>query len=130
MVTSNMILPCHKETAWDIVTNNQEYAWRSDIKQITIVDETNFIEYTKKDYPTYFTITQKELYQRYEFDIKNTNITGHWIGTFEDTSNGCKIELIEQIEVKNIIMKVFAKMYLKKQQKIYIQDITKKVSCI
>ncbi|MEI3507595.1 MAG: hypothetical protein V8R01_00380 [Bacilli bacterium] len=44
----------------EIVTNNEDYLWRSDLSTIEIIDDTHFVEYTKKGYPTYFTITSKK----------------------------------------------------------------------
>lgn len=119
---------CDRKKLWEIVTNNKDYQWRSDLNKIEIQDTLNFTEYTHKNYPTFFTITYKEDQKRYEFDIKNDTIQGHWIGLFKETKGGCEIDFTEQIEVHNVIMRVFAKMYLKKQQRQYVRDLTKKVA--
>jgi hypothetical protein len=66
------------QKVWDVVTDNQNYTWRSDLSKIEISeDESTFIEYTKSGFPTTFTITLKNPTERYEFDMKNQNITGH-----------------------------------------------------
>lgn len=62
MIKSNIKIAfhCDKNKLWDKITDNNDYSWRSDIKRIEIIDDTHFVEYTKKDYPTYFTILSKE----------------------------------------------------------------------
>ena len=43
------------------------------------MNENQFIEYTKEGYPTTFTITAVEPYKRWEFDMENSNMKGHWV---------------------------------------------------
>ncbi len=50
---------CDMEKIWNIITDNYNYAWRSDISKIEVIDDKHFIEYTKNGYSTYFTITFK-----------------------------------------------------------------------
>lgn len=117
-----------KEKIWQIITNNAEYAWRSDLSKIEMVDDVHFIEYAKNDFTTNFYITKKEPYTRYEFDMVNANLKGHWIGNIQEIEKGTiQVEFIEQIEVSNIIMKLLAKIYLKKQQSQYIEDLKKRL---
>lgn len=112
------------EKIWNIITNNTDYQWRSDLSKIEIIDDNQFIEYDKNNFPTHFKIIKKEYLERYEFEIENSNIKGYWIGQFEPKENNTtKLIFIEQIEVKNAIMKLLAKPYLKKQQKQYIKDL-------
>lgn len=114
------------EKLWDIITDNTKFAWRSDIAKIEIIDNSHFVEYTKNNYPTYFTITFKEEFQEYHFDLENTNIKGRWIGIFKKLPNGwTELNLSEEVEVKKAIMKLLAKPYLKSQQKRYLKDLEK-----
>ena len=61
MIRSNIKkqFSCDRNKLWNIITDNSNYAWRSDLSKIVIVDEKHFIEYTKNNFPTYFTITSK-----------------------------------------------------------------------
>ena len=52
---------------WQIVTNLQDYSWRSDLSKIEVINERQFIEYTKSGYPTTFTIIDKEPFTLYSF---------------------------------------------------------------
>lgn len=114
------------ETVWNIVTDNTAYAWRSDVVRIEVSDDgNNFTEFTKGGFETQFTITLKNPYERYEFDMKNKNMNGHWTGIFSKDGSGTKIEFTEEVEVSNPIMNLFVKSYLKKQQETYVMDLKK-----
>ncbi len=131
MVKSNIkkIFNCDKNKLWNITSDNNNYSWRTDLSKIEIIDDTHFIEYSKNNYPTYFTITNKEKLKLYEFDIENTNIKGKWIGKFKDLEDGSvEIDFTEEIETNNFIMKLLAKPYLKSMQKRYVKDLERELS--
>ena len=126
MTVSNMktTLKSNIKDVWEIGTSLENYAWRSDISRIEIVNEKQFVEYTKDDYPTTFTITVKEPY-RYEFDMDNSNMSGHWTGIFNQLADGVEIDFTEDVTAKKVFMKPFVKGYLKKQQETYVNDLKK-----
>ena len=109
---------------WETVTSLDHYTWRSDLSRIEIVNDRQFIEYTKEGYATTFTITVTEPCRRWEFDMENDNMSGHWTGIFIQRGDQTEIDFTEEVTAKKIFMKPFVKMYLKKQQKCYIQDLT------
>ena len=126
MIQSNIKkqFSCDRNKLWDIITDNSNYKWRSDLSKIEIIDDTHFVEYTKNNFPTYFTITSKEKLKEYKFDLENTNLKGKWIGIFKELPNGnIKLDFTEEIEVNSFIMKLLAKSYLKSQQKRYMRDL-------
>lgn len=119
---------CDKDKLWDVITDNYNYSWRSDLSKIDIIDEKHFIEYGKNNFPTYFTITAKEKLKEYKFNLENANLKGKWIGIFKELPNGnIELDFTEEIEVKNFIMKLLAKFYLKSQQKKYMKDLEKEL---
>ncbi len=131
MIQSNMKkeFNCDKEKIWNIITDNSNYSWRSDLSKIEIVDNQHFIEYAKNNYPTYFTITSKKKLKEYKFDMENTNIKGKWTGLFKVLSNGnVELNFTEEIETNSFIMKLLAKPYLKRQQKRYMKDLEKELN--
>ena len=131
MIKSNIKkqFSCDKNKLWDIITDNSNYKWRTDLSKIEIIDETHFIEYTKNSFPTYFTITAKEKLKEYKFDLENDNIKGKWIGIFKELPNGnIELDFTEEIEVNSFIMKLLAKPYLKSQQKRYMKDLEKELN--
>lgn len=131
MVRSNIkkIFHYNIEKLWDIITDNTNYTWRSDLLKIEITDDTHFIEYDKNNYPTYFTITSNVNLKEYKFDIENSNIRGKWVGTFKQLdNNNVLLDFTEEIDTNNIIMKLFAKPYLKSAQKRYMKDLEKELN--
>jgi hypothetical protein len=114
------------QKVWNIVTDNQNCSWRSDLSRIEILDDgKTFVEYAKGGFPTTFVITQKKPFEGYEFDIKNKNMSGHWVGKFTKKQDSTEIEFVEEIVIKNPVMNLFAGAYLKKQQKTYVADLRK-----
>lgn len=115
-------------TVWDTVTSLEKYEWRSDLSKIEVLNEKQFIEYTKEGYATTFTITVTEPCRRWEFDMENDNMKGHWIGVFTSKGEETEIDFTEDVVAKKIFMKPFVKAYLKKQQEQYISDLRKVLS--
>lgn len=113
------------QTVWNIVTSLGHYQWRSDLSRIEVINEKQFIEYTKDGYATTFTITVSEPCRRWEFDMENSNMKGHWTGIFTEKDGQTEIEFTEDVTAKKLIMKPFVKAYLKKQQEQYISDLRK-----
>lgn len=127
MAVSNMkaYFKCDIQKVWEVVTSLENYAWRSDLSKIEIIDERQFVEYTKEGYATTFSVTVKESCRRWEFDMENDNIKGHWTGIFTQNNGYTGVDFTEDVTAKKIFMKPFVKMYLKKQQAAYIQDLSK-----
>ena len=112
------------QQVWELILDIENYAaWRSDLSKTEVISDTQFIEYTKDDYPTTFTVTLVNPYKRWEFDMENSNMTGHWIGVFNDNGNETEIDFTEQVKAKKWFMKPFVKSYLKKQQARFVADI-------
>ena len=128
MATSNTKanIPCELHQVWDLVLDIENYAaWRSDLSKTEVISDKQFIEYTKDGYPTTFTVTLVEPYRRWEFDMENSNMKGHWIGIFTAKADETEIDFTECVEAKKLLMKPFVKSYLKKQQIQFVADIMK-----
>ncbi len=112
------------QKVWQIVTDLQDYSWRSDLSKIEVINEGQFIEYTTGGYPTKFTISDKKPFKSYSFTMENTNMRGRWQGKF--TKSGAQTDMIfmEEVTLKKFYLKPFAKRYLKKQQEKYLADLT------
>lgn len=115
---------------WDIVTNLENYAWRSDLSKIEVISENKFVEYTKDGFSTEFTVTLTEQYRRWEFDLENANISGHWTGIFTSDGNQTTIEFTEDVTAKKFFMKPLVKGFLKKQQAQYIEDLKRAIKSL
>ena len=131
MIRSNIKkqFSCDRNKLWNIITDNTNYSWRSDLSKIEIIDNTHFVEYTKNNFSTYFTITSKVKLKEYIFDLENANLKGKWIGIFTELPNGnIELDFTEEIEVNRFMMKLLAKSYLKSQQKRYMRDLEKELN--
>ena len=131
MTTSNIkaLIPSELRKVWEFILDIENYdAWRSDLSKTEVVSDKQFIEYTKDGYPTTFTVTLVEPYRRWEFDMQNSNMSGHWIGVFTDKGNETEIDFTECVEAKKMLMKPFVKSYLKKQQAQFVAYIMKNFS--
>lgn len=113
-------------SVWELITSLGNYSWRSDLDRIEILEpEKKFREYTRDGFATTFTITVYKPMNRYEFDMENENIQGHWIGLLEQTQGGTMLDFTEKVTVKKVWMKPLAGMYLARQQKLYMEDLKK-----
>lgn len=120
---------CEVEKVWEVVTSLGDYTWRSDLSRIEVIKpEEKFVEYTKDGYATTFIITAFEPCKRYEFDMENDNMKGHWSGIFSEKDGKTTIDFTEDVTAKKLIMKPFVGGYLKKQQKLYVEDLKKALS--
>lgn len=127
MAISNIkvLLESNVQKVWDTVTSLERYEWRSDLSKIEILNEKQFVEYTKEGYATTFTVTVTEPPRRWEFDMENDNMKGHWTGVFFQDGERAEIDFKEDVTAKKVFMKPLVKMYLKKQQALYVSDLKK-----
>jgi hypothetical protein len=113
---TEIILKYNVKIIWDIVVNNNDYKWRTDIKELEIIENGNdWIEYydMNKKYYTKFTLKENEEYKLYSFDMENKKFYGNWIGRFfEINNNETKCIFTETIYVKNKIINILAKIFL------------------
>ena len=114
----------HKVSDIDLALHKYS-AWRTEISKTQNKNEKQFIEYTKDGYATTFSITAVEPYNRWEFDMENSNMAGHWTGIFTAKGNETQIDFTENVTPKKWFMKPFVKLYLKKQQTQFVLDLKK-----
>lgn len=112
------------DNVWETVLAVKNYnKWRSDVSKTESINEKKFIEYTKDGYSTTFTVTFIKPLNRWEFDMENTNMKGHWVGIFTSKDDKTEIDFTEQVTAKKFFMKPFVKSYLKKQQAQFVMDL-------
>ena len=120
------MVPGDLHKVWNFVSDIENYAaWRSDLSKTEVISDKKFIEYTKDGYPTTFNVTLVEPYRRWEFDMENSNMTGHWTGIFTAKGDKTEIDFTEQVEAKKLLLKPFVKFYLRKQQTQFVADMRK-----
>ena len=120
--------PCELEKVWDIVTSLQNHSWRSDLRSIVVLEEGRaFEEHTSDGFVTRFTITSFVSGQRYELDMENDNMAGHWTGLFSYREGRTEIEFTEDVVAKKWYLRPFVGPYLKRQQAAYVSDLRREL---
>ncbi len=123
-------LLCPIEKVWNKVTNLNDYGWRSDLTNIRVIDDNTFVEVSKEGIETLFKVTECINYQCWSFELENENIKGTWTGKFYPHGDKTTIDFTENIVSKKIIFKPFVKLFLRKQQKLYVKDLKKALNCL
>lgn len=120
------IINSNIQQVWKTILDIDNYStWRSNINNIKIINEKQFIEYTNGSCYTLFTTTNIEEYKRWEFDVDSRKVEGHWIGIFTSKGDKTEINFIEYVNAKKFYLQPFLKFYLKKQQKQFVKDLKK-----
>lgn len=129
MATSKVTVhfPCTVEQVWQTVTDLAHIAWRSDLAQVEVLDEAHFIEHTKSGYAVSFTVTACEPPRFWAFTMENSNMYGSWEGIFEAEEDGARLTCTETVNAKHWWMRPFVPGYLKRQQKLYLNDLRKEL---
>lgn len=113
------------DTVYMAMTDNSNDTWRTDLDKIEVIDDSHFIEYDKKGFPTTMTITKKKVNREYAFTLDNKNCKGNWIGKCQALPNGgCELYVKESMMIKPILLRPFSfLMNIKKFQDQYIRDL-------
>ncbi len=129
MATSKVTVrfPCPVEQVWQTVTDLAHTAWRSDLAGVVVLDETHFVEHTKSGYATSFTVTDCKALRRWAFTMENGNMSGSWEGVFEAAEGGTRLTCTETVNAKRWWMRPVVPGYLKRQQKLYLDDLRREL---
>ena len=119
--------PCPVERVWQTVTNLTNTAWRSDLARVEVLDESHFVEHTKTGYTTHFSVTACEPLRRWAFTMENGNMSGSWEGIFQAAEGGTRLHCTETVSAKRWWMRPFVPGYLKRQQRLYLDDLRKEL---
>lgn len=123
-------IKCNIHTVWKIVLDVEQYGkWRSDIREAKRLHEHQFVEITDGGYSTTFTVTAEEAETRWEFDMENSNMRGHWTGVFTANGSETEIDFTENVTAKKFFMKPLVKSFLKKQQAQFVRDLQTVLNC-
>lgn len=129
MATSKVTVrfSCPVEQVWHTVTDLAHTAWRSDLARVEVLDEIHFVEHTKSGYATNFTVTDCKALRRWAFTMENGNMSGSWEGVFEAAEGGTRLTCTETVNAKRWWMRPVVPGYLKRQQKLYLDDLRREL---
>ena len=129
--TATQVVNFKIEDVWNTITNNKDWQWRTDLENLKIINDKEFIEYGKGGFEVHFKITKKEKFKIYAFNMDSNAFSGKWTGSFEKLPDGkTKITFTESITYKKLFYKIFASLFvnLKKIQDTYMRDLKKKLN--
>jgi hypothetical protein len=119
------------QKVWETILAVENYhTWRSDVDRIEVIDEKRFITYTGDGYSTTFTVTVAEPFERWELDVENSDIKGHWAVVLASRGGETEINFTASAAAKKLLTRpigksVFEKVYLDKEQTRFIVDLKK-----
>lgn len=133
MAASNIkvMIPCDIQKVWETILAVEHYpTWRSGVSKTEVIDEKQFLEYVKDDYSTTFTVTAIDPYKRWELDMENDHIKGHWTIVLSSIGNKTEIDFTTSVTAKKLSVRpvgksVFEQTYLKKEQTEFVTDLKK-----
>ena len=120
-----VVLACDVRRVWETVTSLQNWAWRSDLTGLEVLDEGKFVEQAPNGAKTTFSVTGEEPCRLWAFDLENDMLRGHWRGLFLEKDGGTEIVFTESVAMKKRVPGLMIWLFLKKQQGRYIKDLKK-----
>lgn len=132
--TRQSILNASPQTVYNIVTNNRDWQYRSDLRNLKIINNTGQIEIweetDKKGNTIRFQTKEKIPYSRYSFEMENKLFTGYWIAEFEETKTGNTLfTAVEHVRMKNPFLKTLSYLFfdIGKFMETYQSDLKNKI---
>lgn len=133
-VTRQSVLDASPEIVYNIVTDNTEWMYRSDLNELRISDRRGEVEeweeITKDGAVIRFMTKDKIPYSFYSFEMESNLFTGYWFAEFKETGdNKTLFTATENIRMKNIFLKVFSYIFfdIGKFMETYQNDLKQKL---
>ncbi len=122
---SNIILEDTIANIYKKITDIHNTSWRSDLKVVKGIDDNNFIEYSKKDYPTFYTVLKNVKNKTYELEFTNNKVEGHIMYILKKEDNKTNLSITVDLTLVDAKIKMLAKQKLKKQWSKFVSDLSK-----
>ena len=130
--TKTAVLNSDVTKVFNIVTDfKNQTTWRSDVKEIIVIDNNTWREVPKKGTAITFKIKQKVENEIFEIEIiEPNNFNGYWVGTFKQTKpNETAMEFKEVVTISNPFFRVLSYLFvdLDKTMELYLQNLKQKL---
>ena len=123
-ITARAELPCPVERVWQVVTDLEQWEWRSDLGRLLAApDGRTFVEYDWDDRPAYCRITAFAPCYWYALDVVSEETVGRWEAFFTRKGRGTKLELSIEVRGKNVVADLRVLAELRRRQRKYIEDL-------
>ena len=109
---------------WRVMTDLNDYAWRSDISRIEVFEQgKKFTEISTGGVETRFIVTDMQPVNRYVFSMENKNFIGEWTGELSEADGKTVAVFTEKILPKRKLLCISAYFYMRFRQKRYFRDL-------
>lgn len=130
--TKTAVLNSDVTKVFNIVTDfKNQTTWRSDVKEIIVIDNNTWTEVPKKGTAITFKIKQKVENEIFEIEIiEPNNFNGYWVGTFKQTKpNETAMEFKEVVTISNPFFRALSYLFvdLDKTMELYLQNLKQKL---
>ncbi len=119
------------EKVFQLVTDVQgQVSWRSDVREIKVIDEKTWTEVPRKGAPITFRTKQKVENRLFEIEIiAPESFNGHWVGTFEKTPTGTNVVFKEAVVIENPFFRVLDLVFVDLDQTmdVYLANLKTKL---
>ncbi len=131
--TKQCVLDAPVDVVFAIVTNNQDWRYRSSLDDLKIIRNQGDIEEweeTTNGVTIRFKTLEKRPYSFYRFEMDGKMFTGEWQATFEPVERGKTLFIaMEKIEYKNLFYRLigYAFMDLNKFMTTYQEELKARI---
>lgn len=119
------------ERVFTLVTDvGTQASWRSDVKEIKVINQNTWTEVPKKGTPITFRTKQKIPNQVFHIEIiEPKNFNGYWLGSFASANTGTKVVFKEMVTIANPFARVMSLVFvdLDKSMDLYMADLKVKL---
>ena len=119
------------QKVWDVITSVDKYkSWRSDLKEMEIIDEEQYVETTEDGYVTTYIVVRRAEGKRLELEVENETLSGRWVINLTESSEGTEFALQARMSANKFYYQPYVRGYLKNQQLNYMTDLKKILTVI
>lgn len=134
VATCETIYDASPEKVYTIVTDNEDWSYRTELQSLEIVekdgDKEVWIEKTKDGAVTTFLTLEKRPYSFYSFSMENKMFSGYWTAEFLKKDDAKTLFVAkEHISIKNPFVKTVSYVFfdIKKLMEQYQENLKKKI---
>lgn len=122
------------EKVFNIITNNNDWQYRSDLKELKILEKNDdfetWDEIAKNGNIIHFKTRKKIPFSYYAFDMESKIMKGFWEAEIKELDNGKTLFIAtEYIKMKNLFLNVFSYLFFNigRYMEKYQKDLGKKI---
>lgn len=116
-------VPCPVQLVWDVATDLEHTAWRSDLKRLEVLEPGCYIETTKDGVVNRMTVMASEPCRRYAVQVEGKATYGTRELTFEGDERETVITIRDELMGRTLFLSLMEGMYVKEFQKRYLRDL-------